>query len=237
VTKIIDATAKNVKSEVLGKGKQAFRLLGLRPADPEITELVGRLCFRTSYTQNQWEHVVEVSYLAGLMASELDLNVKLARRAGLLHDIGKALTHEVEGSHALIGAEIAERLGEAPEVIGAIGEHHAEKPTSSVYTLLVGAADAISGARPGARKELVETYGERIAVLEDLASAFRGVQRVHAVQAGREVRILVDEKKIDDQRAGELAAEIAQKISDELSFPGQIQVTVIREFAAQEFAN
>lgn len=235
--KIIATTLADIHSEIMGKGKHAFRLLGLRVAHPEITELVGRLYFRTSYTQNQWEHVIESSYLASLMAAELGLNVKLARRAALLHDIGKALTHEVEGSHALIGGEIARRLGEPDEVVGGIEEHHAEKPATSVFTLLVSAADAISGARPGARRELADTYGERINELELLATGFAGVTRVHAVQAGREVRVLVDEKRIDDARAETLANEIAQKISDEMTFPGQIRVTVIREFSAQEFAN
>jgi len=234
---IIKNTLKDIHAEVMGKGKHAFRLLGLRVAHPEITELVGRLYFRTSYTQNQWEHVIESSYLAGLMAAEMGLNVKLARRAALLHDIGKALTHEVEGSHALIGGEIARRLGERDEVVGGIEEHHAEKPATSVYTLVVSAADAISGARPGARRELADTYGERINELEHLATTFAGVTRAHAVQAGREVRVLVDEKRIDDDRAEVLADEIAQKISDEMTFPGQIRVTVIREFSAQEFAN
>ena len=235
--KIITTTLRDIHAEVMGKGKHAFRLMGLKPAHPEITELLGRLYFRTSYTQNQWEHVIEASYLASLMASEIGLNVKLARRATLLHDIGKALTHEVEGSHALIGGEIARRHGEAPEVVGGIEEHHAEKPSSSVYTLLVSAADAISGARPGARRELADNYGERINELEHLATGFTGVTRAHAVQAGREVRVLVDEKRIDDDRAETLANEIAQKISEEMTFPGQIRVTVIREFCAQEFAN
>lgn len=234
---IIANTQKGIQSEAMGKGKHAFRQLGLRVAHPEITELVGRLYFRTSYTQNQWEHVIEASYLGGLMAAELGLNVKLARRAALLHDIGKALTHEVEGSHALIGGEIARRLGERDEVVGGIEEHHAEKPSTSVYTLLVAASDAISGARPGARRELADTYGERISELEHLATGFRGVTRAHAVQAGREVRVLVDETKIDDDRAEEMAEEIAHKISEEMTFPGQIRVTVIREFSAQEFAN
>jgi len=234
---IIQNTLKDLHAEVMSKGKHAFRLLGLKPAHPEITELLGRLYFRTSYTQNQWEHVIEASYLASLMAAEIGLDVKLARRATLLHDIGKALTHEVEGSHALIGGEIARRHGEPPEVIGGIEEHHAEKPSTSVYTLMVSAADAISGARPGARRELADTYGERINELEHLATAFAGVTRAHAVQAGREVRVLVDEKRINDERAETLANEIAQKISDEMTFPGQIRVTVIREFSAQEFAN
>ncbi len=235
--KIIVTTLADLKTEVMAKGKQAFRLLGLREAHPEITELLGRLYFRTSYTQNQWEHVIESSYLASLMAAELGLDVPLARRAALLHDIGKALTHEVEGSHALIGGEIARRRGEADEVVGGIEEHHAEKPATSVFTLLVSAADAISGARPGARRELADTYGERINELELVATGFAGVTRVHAVQAGREVRVLVDEKRINDDRAETLANEIAQKISDEMTFPGQIRVTVIREFSAQEFAN
>jgi ribonuclease Y len=237
VLQIIEACQNDVQAEVHSYGSRAFKLLGLPLAAPEILDLVGRLHFRTSYTQNQWEHVVEASLLAGLMAAELGLDVKLARRATLLHDIGKALTHEVDGSHALLGAEIARRCGEAPEVCAAIEEHHDERPISSVYSLLVVASDSISGARPGARKELVETYGERIFELERLASGFRGVDVAHAVQAGREVRVFVDEKRVDDAAAASLATEIARKISDDLTFPGQIRVTVIREFSAVEIAN
>jgi len=225
-------------TEIVNLGKQAFRLLSLRPAAPEITELVGRLYFRTSYTQNQWEHAVEAAFLAGLMAGELGLNIKLARRAALLHDIGKALTHEVEGSHGDIGGEIAKRCGEREEVVQAISSHHTEATgETSVYTVLVAAADALSGARPGARRELVETYGERIDQLEALAASFRGVVRAHAVQAGREVRVLVDERRVDDSRMALLASEIAKQVSAELTFPGQIRITVIREFSAVEMAN
>lgn len=237
VAQILEAVQRDVQAEVTTYGKRAFKLLGLPPAGPEVLDLVGRLHFRTSYTQNQWEHAVEAAYLAGLMAAELGLDVRLARRATLLHDIGKALTHEVDGSHALLGGEIARRSGEPEEVCAAIEEHHDEKPISSVYSLIVVAADAISGARPGARRELVETYGERIQELERLASAFRGVDVAHAVQAGREVRVFVDEKRVDDTAAAGLASEIAAKISDELTFPGQIRVTVIREFSAVEIAN
>lgn len=237
VLQLIEACQKEVQAEVLAYGHRAFNALGLPPAAPEVLDLVGRLHFRTSYTQNQWEHVMEASHLAGLMAAELGLDVKLARRATLLHDIGKALTHEVDGSHALLGGEIARRNGEPPEVCAAIEEHHDEKPISSVYSLLVVAADSISGARPGARRELVETYGERIYELERLASAFRGVEGAHAVQAGREVRVFVDEQRVNDEAAAGLATEIARKISDELTFPGQIRVTVIREFSAVEIAN
>jgi ribonuclease Y len=236
--RVITEAKAHLDAEIVNMGKQAFRLLSLRPAAPEITELVGRLYFRTSYTQNQWEHAVESAFLAGLMAGELGLNIKLARRAALLHDIGKALTHEVEGTHGDIGGEIARRCGEREEVIGAISGHHTEaNAETSVYTVLVAAADAISGARPGARRELVETYGERIEQLEELAASFRGVVRAHAVQAGREVRVLVDERRVDDSRMGLLASEIAKQVSAELTFPGQIRITVIREFSAVEVAN
>ena len=234
---VATACQADMQGEITGFGRKAFKGLGLKLAHPEVVDLVGRLYFRTSYTQNQWEHVREAAYLAGLMAAELGLDVTLARRASLLHDIGKALTHEVEGSHALIGAEIARRCGEPEAVVAGIEEHHGEKPTTSVYSLLVAAADSISGARPGARRELVETYGERIQELERLACSFHGVTTAHAVQAGREVRVLVDEKQVDDTKAAAMATDIAGSISEKLTFPGQIRVTVIREFSAIEFAN
>ncbi len=237
VQALIETGRDDIQGEIVGQGKKALKNLGLEPAHAEITELLGRLYFRTSYTQNQWEHVQEAAYLAGLMAAELGLDVKLARRATLLHDIGKALTHEVDGSHALIGADIARRCGEPPEVVAGIGEHHNERPITSVYSLLVAAADSISGARPGARRELVETYGERIQELERLARSFQGVTGAHAVQAGREVRVQVDEKSLDDQKAATLATEIANDIAEKLTFPGQIRVTVIREFSAVEIAS
>ncbi len=226
-----------MKNEILGLGRKAFKVVGLKPkAHPEILNLVGRLYFRTSYTQNQWLHSVEAAQLAGLIAAELHLDVELARRATLLHDIGKALTHEVEGSHALIGCELATQYGEPPEVVNAIGAHHGEKDNEYVYTSLVMAADAMSGGRPGARREQLETYFDRIADLEHAARAFSGIQEAFAVQAGRELRVHVDSQRVDDMRTLSMAAEIARKISQEITFPGQVKITVIRTFTAQETA-
>jgi ribonuclease Y len=234
--RLIKSVAAELDREILDLGRDAFRILGLKPADQEILRLMGRLNFRTSYTQNQWKHSIESAFLGGLMAAELGLDVPLARRATLLHDIGKALTHEVEGSHAVIGADYARRYGEDEVVANAIGSHHGDEQPASPYARLVAAADAMSGARPGARREMMETYVERISDLERIATGFPGVLAVHAVQAGREIRVHVDEHKVDDLRAARLSEEIAGRISDELTFPGQIRVTVIREYKAVEMA-
>ncbi len=226
-----------LENEITGYGRKAFKLVGIKPkAHKEIIQLVGRLFFRTSYTQNQWLHTIEAAQLAGLIAAELHLDVEVARRATLLHDIGKALTHEVEGSHAVIGCELAEQYGEEPEIVNAIGAHHGEMGHESIYASLVMAADAMSGGRPGARREQLETYFDRINDLERAARSFSGIQEVFAVQAGRELRVQVDSQRMDDDRTMALAAEISRKISDELTFPGQVKVTVIRTFTAQEVA-
>ncbi|MCB9557529.1 MAG: DUF3552 domain-containing protein [Deltaproteobacteria bacterium] len=236
VDQLIEATQTALERELHAQGKDAFAQLGLPPADPEIVDLVGRLNYRTSYTQNQWRHAIEAGHLAGMMAQELGLAGELARRGALLHDIGKALTPQVEGSHALIGAEIARRTGEDERVANAIGYHHGEEPCGSAFSPLVAAADALSGGRPGARREMAESYGDRIGDLERLAGAFPGVVAVHAVQAGRELRIIVDHGRVGETELAELSSEIARKISDEVTFPGQIRVTVIREFCATEYA-
>ena len=232
----VEAIREDLIRDLRGRGRKAFKILGLKPADDEIVMLVGRLTYRTSYTQNQWEHAIEASFLGGLMAAELGLDVTTARRATLLHDIGKALTHEVEGSHAVIGAEIARRCGEEELVANAVGAHHGDEPMNSPYAPLVAAADAMSGARPGARREMVESYVDRVGDLERIARHFKGVNAVHAVQAGREIRVHVDENRVSDARAEELSAEICAKISDQVTFPGQIRVIVIREFKAVELA-
>ena len=234
--RLVQTVVQNLDREVVDLGKKAFAELELPKAHPDIVQLVGRLNYRTSYTQNQWKHSVEAAFLAGLMAEELGLDLKLARRATLLHDIGKALSHEVEGSHAVNGAEWARRLGENDVVANAIGAHHGDEPFDSVYAFLVAAADALSGARPGARREMVETYVKRIADLERIAQSFAGIERVYAVQAGREVRVHVQENQVSDSRATEMASAIAQRISRELVFPGQIKVMVIREVRAVELA-
>jgi ribonuclease Y len=228
---------ENLNQEIRALGKKAFSVLGIQKAHPEIVELVGALNFRTSYTQNQWLHAVEASFLAGMMAAELGLDERLARRATLMHDIGKALTHKIEGSHAVIGADIARRLGEAEVVANAIGAHHADEPCNSVYAYLVAASDAMSGARPGARREQTEGFSTKVEDLERIGLSRRGVTDAHAVHGGRELRVYVRETEVDDLKVVELSTDIAEEIADELTFPGQIKVTVIRSFEATSTAN
>jgi ribonuclease Y len=226
-----------LEQEIRGLGKKAFQTLGIGKAAPEIIELVGALNFRTSYTQNQWWHAVESAYLAGMMAGELGLDEKLARRATLMHDIGKALTHKIEGSHAVIGADIARRVGESELVANAIGAHHADEPCNSVYAYLVAASDAMSGGRPGARRELAEGFTAKIEDLERIGMSRRGVAFAHAVQGGRELRVYVRERDVDDLTVVEMSSDIAHQIAEEMTFPGQIKVTVIRSFEASATAN
>ncbi|HEY4395336.1 MAG TPA: HDIG domain-containing protein [Polyangia bacterium] len=237
VTRAAREVATALDAELVDLGRRAFSMLEIPAAHPEIVKLVGRLNYRTSYTQNQWKHAVEAAYLCGMMADELGLDLKLARRAALMHDIGKALTHELDGSHAVIGAEYARRLGEAEAVANAIGAHHTDEPFNSAYAYLVAAADAMSGGRPGARRQQDESYVSRIEDLERITRGFRGVAEAFAVQGGREVRVYVEEGRIDDRGAVNLSTEIAQKISQEMRFPGQIRVTVIRELKAVEVAS
>jgi ribonuclease Y len=233
----VEAIRSQLEYEIQGLGRKAFAVLQIPRAHAEIVTLVGKLNYRTSYTQNQWLHAVEASFLAGMMASEMGLDLKLARRATLLHDIGKALTHEIDGSHAVIGADIARRLGEDEVVANAIGAHHAEEPPSSVYAYLVAAADAMSGARPGARREHPEGYSTRLEDLERIGAGHRGVERCFAVHGGRELRVYVRERDVSDLEAVELSSEIAAQISSEMTFPGQIKVTVIRSTEAVSVAN
>jgi ribonuclease Y len=228
---------EHLQQEIRSLGRKAFQTLGISKAHPEIVELVGALNYRTSYTQNQWLHAMEASFLAGMMAAELGLDEKLARRATLMHDIGKALTHKIEGSHAVIGADIARRLGEAEVVANAIGAHHADEPCNSVYAYLVAASDAMSGARPGARREQTEGFSTKIEDLERIGVSRRGVLHAHAVHGGRELRVYVKERDIDDLGVVEMSTEIAEQIAEELTFPGQIKVTVIRAFEASSTAN
>ncbi|WP_428261807.1 Rnase Y domain-containing protein [Haliangium sp.] len=232
-SKIRDALAR----EITTRGKKAFQVLGIPRPHREIVDLVGALNYRTSYTQNQWLHAVEASFMAGMMAAEMDLDIKLARRATLMHDIGKALTHKIDGSHAVIGADIARKLGEDEVVANAIGAHHADEPPKSLYAYLVAAADAMSGARPGARRETTDLYTHRLDDLERIGRGHAGVERAHAVHGGRELRVYVDESKVGDLGVVELSSEIADQIAEELTFPGQIKVTVIRAFEATSVAN
>ncbi len=230
-------TRAHLEQEIRSLGKRAFQMLGIPKAHPEIVDLVGALNYRTSYTQNQWWHAVEASYLAGMMAAELGLDVQLARRATLMHDIGKALTHKIEGSHAVIGADIARRVGEAEVVANAIGAHHADEPCNSVYAYLVAASDAMSGARPGARRELAEGFTAKVEDLERIGLSRRGVIDAHAVHGGRELRVYVRERDVDDLAVVEMSTDIANQIAEEMTFPGQIKVTVIRSFEATATAN
>jgi ribonucrease Y len=234
---VVKKVGKEVDLTIKEAGEQAAFDLGVHGINSELIHYIGRLKFRTSYAQNVLQHSVEVGVISGIMASELGLNSKLARRMGLLHDIGKAIDREVEGQHATIGSKLAKKFGETPEVVHAIAAHHEDVPPSSVYDLLIQAADALSGARPGARKELLENYIKRLEDLENIAKTFNGVANTYAIQAGRELRVIVESGIISDEESTLLSRDIAKKIEESLTFPGQIKVTVIRETRAVEYAN
>lgn len=225
-----------VEQSVRDAGEWALLEVGLTRMNPELVTLLGRLKFRTSYGQNVLNHLVESAHIASMLATELGIDPAPVRRAALLHDIGKAVTHEVEGSHALIGAEIARRFGEDPAVVHGIEAHHNEVEPRTILAVIVQAADAVSAARPGARRETLESYVRRLERLENLALEFEGVERVFALQAGREVRVVVDPGSVTDLEANDLARRIARKLEEDLQYPGTIQVTVIREFRATDFA-
>ncbi len=227
---------EELKDSIRKSGEEAVFELGLRPAADEVVELLGRLKFRHSFAQNVLEHSVEVARLAGLMAAELGLNVDTAKRVGLFHDVGKAVGHEVEGSHALVGAQLLKRYGESEEVCAGVACHHHETEPLTVYGMLASAADAVSASRPGARSESVELYLQRLEKLEAVANSFRGVDKSYALQAGREIRVIVEPTHVTDGEAGQLARDIRKKIEQELQYPGQIKVTVVRETRAVEFA-
>ncbi len=236
IEEIVDKVTKEIEVAIKEAGEQAAFDVGVHGIHPELIRLLGKLKYRTSYAQNVLQHSIEVAFLCGIMAAELGLNEKVAKRAGLLHDIGKAVDHEVEGPHALIGAELAKKYEESPEVVHAIAAHHEDISPETVLAILIQAADALSGARPGARKELLEAYVKRLEDLERIASSFEGVSKSYAMQAGRELRIIVESDKISDTDAVLLSHDIAKKIENELSYPGQIKVTVIRETRAVEYA-
>jgi len=236
IEEMVDKVNKEVEASIKEAGEQAAFDMGVHGMDPEMIKLVGRLKYRTSFAQNVFLHSIEVGFLCGVMASELGLNVKQAKRAGLLHDIGKAVDHEVEGPHALIGAELAKKYNESPQIIHAIAAHHEEMPPESVLAVLVQAADTLSGARPGARQEMLESYVKRLDDLEKIATSFAGVTKSFAIQAGREIRIMVEGKIVGDDESFVLCRDIAKKIEKELTYPGQIKVTVIRETRAVEYA-
>ncbi len=237
----IEDVVKKVELEVdlaiKESGEQAAFDMGVHGMNPDLIKILGRLKFRTSYAQNVLQHSVEVGFICGIMASELGLNAKMARRMGLLHDIGKAIDHEVEGPHAVIGSKLAKKYGESEKIVYAIGAHHEDTPPTSVYDLLVQAADSLSGARPGARKELLENYVKRLEDLEGIANSFKGVGNCYAIQAGRELRVIVEGDAVSDEDSVLLSRDIAKKIEETLTFPGQIKVTVIRETRAVEYAN
>ncbi len=236
IEEVVEKSDQEVAQVIKEAGEQAALELGIHGLHSGLLKVVGQLKFRTSYGQNMWSHSIEVGFLCGLMASELGVNVADARRAGLLHDIGKALTHERQESHALVGAELAAKFGEKEVVRNAIAAHHNDEPQNSVIAHLVIAADALSGARPGARREIMGTYVKRLEDLERISSSFAGVQKSYAIQAGREIRVMVEHAKIDDDGAYALSREIARRIEDELTYPGQIKVTVIRETRATGYA-
>ncbi|WP_028844767.1 ribonuclease Y [Thermodesulfovibrio thiophilus] len=236
IEEVIEKARRDVDTAIRDEGEKAVFELGLSGVHPEIIKLIGRLKYRTSYGQNVLQHSKEVAWLSGLLAGELDVNIKLAKRAGLLHDIGKAVDHEMEGSHQEIGAMLARKYGESEEVINAILSHHEDVEFSCVESALVAAADALSAARPGVRRETIENYIKRLTKLEELAMSFHGVQNCYAIQAGREVRLIVEPEIVSDEECAFIARELSKRIEKELSYPGQIKVTVIRESRFIEYA-
>jgi ribonuclease Y len=234
---VVKKVEKEIDTSIKEAGEQAAFDLGIHGLHPELIRYIGQLKFRSSYTQNMLQHSVEVGFLCGIMAIELGLKEKLARRMGVLHDIGKAIDHEVEGPHAVIGSKLAKKYGESPKVVHAISAHHEDIPPNSVYALLVQAADGLSGARPGARKELLENYIKRLEDLESIANTFKGVENSYAIQAGRELRVIVESDIVSDEESFLISKDIVKRIEESLTFPGQIKVTVIRETRAVEYAN
>lgn len=236
IEETVDKCRRELEIQMKREGDKAVMELGIHSLHPDLVKLIGRLKYRTSFGQNVLSHSLEVAWLAGLMASELGVNVQLARRAGLLHDIGKALDHEIEGSHVQIGVDICKKYRENPQVIHAIEAHHGDVEPKTTLAFIIMAADAISAARPGARRENMESYIKRLETLEALCNGFEGVESSYAVQAGREVRILVQPDKVSDDEVILLARNVAKKIENELDYPGQIKVSVIRESRATEYA-
>ncbi len=236
IEEIVRKVSEEIDETILHAGEDAVQKVSLPPMNMEVVKLLGRLRFRHSFAQNILDHSVEVAQLAGLMAAELDADLVATKRAGLLHDIGKAVNHEVEGSHAMIGADLVRRHGESELVAGAVAAHHGEVPQTSLIGLLVSAADAISASRPGARSESMATYIKRLESLEKIGVSFSGVEKCYAVQAGREVRVMVRPEAVGDDQAYAMARNIARRIEDELQYPGQIRVTVVRETRCVEYA-
>jgi ribonuclease Y len=237
IEEVVRKAEQELEESIREAGQRAVIELGIHGVHQELIRLVGMLKYRYSYAQNVLMHSLETAFIAGALAAELGLNVKQARRAGLLHDIGKALTHEVEGSHAIVGGEIARKYGESAKIVNAIAAHHEEVKAETILAPLVDAADALSGARPGARREVLESYAKRLEDLERISNSFKGVERSYAVQAGREIRVIVDPGTVPDDQAVLLARDVARRIEQEMTYPGQIKVTVIRETRASEIAH
>ena len=236
IEEIVRKSEQELEEAIREAGQKAIFDVGIHGVHPEIVKLLGRLKYRYSYAQNVLLHSIEAAFICGMMASELGLNEKQARRAALLHDIGKAVDHEVEGSHAIIGAELARKYGESPKIVNAIAAHHEDVQAETILAPLVDAADALSGARPGARREMMESYVRRLEELERITNSFKGVEKSYAVQAGREIRIMVQHDIVSDDEASRMAREVARKIENEMTYPGQIKVTVIREVRSVDYA-
>jgi ribonuclease Y len=236
IEELVTQTKKEVNQKVLQLGKDAAVETNVRGLSNRVLSLIGALNFRTSYGQNVLRHSVEVAFLSQIMADELGLDGSIARRAGLLHDIGKAIDHEIEGSHPVIGANYLKRFNESPVVLNAVEGHHGDIPPDNPYTPLVSAADAISASRPGVRRETLERYIKRLEKLEEIANSFKGVENAYAIQAGREIRVIVDAKQVEDETAMKIARDIANKIEAEMTYPGEIQVTLLREVRCVEYA-
>jgi ribonuclease Y len=236
IEEVVEKIKKEIEVNIREEGEKAVFDLGLSGIHPELIRIIGRLKYRSSYGQNMLQHSREVAYIAGMMASELGVDTKLAKRAGLLHDIGKAVDHETEGTHQEIGANLAKKHGENNKVVNAILVHHGEGDPITVEAALVAAADALSAARPGVRRESIENYLKRLETLEKMAHSFKGVDKCYAIQAGREIRIIVKPEDVNDETSSMIAREISKKIESEMTYPGQIKVTVIRESRYVEYA-
>lgn len=236
IEEIVEKVKTDIEKLMIEEAEKVIFELGLSDFHPEIVKVLGRLKYRTSYGQNNLYHAREASYICGIMASELGLDVKLAKRGALLHDIGKAVSHEEEGPHAMLGAEIAKRYGESPQIVNAIAAHHEQVEPICPEAVLVASAEALSAARPGARREALESYVKRLEKLESLANAFKGVQKAYAIQAGREIRVIVRQEEVSDAESMQISRDLAKKIEEELTYPGQIKVTVIRESRFVDYA-
>ena len=236
IEELIEKAAREVEEQIIEAGESALLETGIKNMHSELVRTLGQLKFRFSYGQNALQHSLEVAFISGMIAAELGIDEETARRAGLLHDLGKAVDHQIEGPHALIGADLARRYNEAPEIVNAIASHHEDQEARSIYDVIVSAADAVSASRPGARRESLDAYVKRLEKLEELARSFNGVSKAYAIQAGREVRVAVSPSVSDDGVIHKLAFDIARRIEEEMKYPGQIKVTVTRETRATEYA-